>query len=76
MKVFYDRQKAIESYNNKTEIYLNSRCYRHPKSNILCGNWCALFHIEENKDSDNNKSPYVVLNCKSSVRLYIDNIIK
>ena len=69
MKVFTTEQKAKDSISYKKKYYLNSYCPQNKEK--LCGNWCALFKYNK---STNNISDYVVLNCKSSVRLYVDGV--
>lgn len=71
MKVFNNFSNAIASIEVKDKIWLNSYCpYR--ESTKLCGNWCALFHFNSNS---NNKTPYVILGCKSTDKmLFVDGI--
>ncbi len=70
MKIFNSQKEALFSNELKKDIYLNSFCpYKNDLT--LCGNWCALFFYEENK---NQSTPYVILGCKSTDKmLYIDN---
>jgi hypothetical protein len=65
MKVFTKEEEALASYNKKKKYWLNSYCSSKPL--LLCGNWCSLFYISE----DRGGSRYVILGCKGTdKRLY------
>ena len=73
MKVFTDLYAANKSYETKKSYWLNSKCPRVNNGTKFCGNWCALFHIEENTD---HTSANVILGCKAGEKmLYIENIV-
>ena len=69
MKVFTNEEEASASYREKQKYWLNSVCNNKPSK--LCGNWCALFYISEDREG----SRYVILGCKGTdKRLYIEKI--
>lgn len=72
MKVFLNYTNAIESNKDKKKYFLNSTCPYNPDTKV-CGNWCALFYLDEGGEST---TPYVILGCKAGEKkLYVEEII-